>query len=328
MGRTKSKTVSPMRGYLDELNDLPADALLGRIVLFTITDEPVSLANLTQWFADAGLNPDHLPAPNKALDAFKKATSDTKNSYEMSKGRSAQVLCRDVTQTPDFVRRQITREIRDSRNKRLSYIDAITCTFYRPTDAADQDTSRLKIQINPDVLEDSEKQPIQDIAKEIYARYIRYFDYLDGMKLRATVRNYLKSLNTIEIKGGVYFVHSSRDEELGRLADVVGRFGGGCHMNMIPIVDLERERKFIAQVFEREASQSLNELARDAQELLSSGKSVTPAACAKIKSRYDEVLANAEEHMLTLQVSQDVTTAAAEVALSALTRLTEKLVNE
>ena len=324
---TKQKA-TPLRTYIDGLDDLPADALLGRIVLFTITDEPVSLTDLTKWFDEAGLNPKHLPAPNKALDAFKKATSDTKNSYPMSKGRSAQVLCRDVTQTPDLVRRQITREIRDVRNKRLSYIDAITCTFYRPTDPSNQETARVNIQVNPQQLEASEEQPIKDVAREIYARYVRYVDYLDGMKLRATVRNYLKSLNCIEIKGGVYFVHSSRDEELGNLAYVVARFGGGCHMNMIPIVDLKREREFIAQVFEREASQALNELARDAQELLSAGKSVTPAACAKIKARYDEVLANAEEHMLTLQVSQDVTTASAEVALSALTRLTEELMKQ
>lgn len=326
MGRTKTKA-SPLRSIIDELTDLPADALLGRIVLFTITDELVSLDDLTKWFAEHDLDPQRLPAANKSLDAFKKATSDTKNSYDLPKGRSAQVLCRDVTQTPDFVRRQITREIRDGKNKRLSYIDAITCTFYRPTDASNQDTARINIQINPDVLEAAEQQPMKDIAQEIYYRYIRYYKYLDGMKLRATVRDYLKSLNCIEIKGGVYFVHSSRDDELARLADVVSKFGGGCHMNTIPIVDLERERKFIAQVFEREASQSLNELARDAQDLLSSGKTITPAACAKIKARYDEVLANAEEHMLTLQVSQDVTTASAEAALSSLTRLTEKLVN-
>lgn len=324
----KTATPSKFKAALTGLDDLPADALLGRIVLFTITDEPVSLADLTKWFEDADLNPAYLPPPNKALDAFKKATSDTKNNYPMTKERSAQVLCRDVTQTPDYVRRQITREIRDARNKRLSYVDAITCTFYRPTDASDQNTARINIQTNLQFLEEAEAGPIKEIAREIYGRYVRHFDYLDGMKLRATVRGYLKSLNCIEIKGGVYFVHSSRDEELAALASVVSRFGGGCHMNTIPIVDLQREREFIAQVFEREASESLNQLAREAQELLSPGKSVTPAACQKLKARYDELLSNAEEHMLTLQVSQDVTTAAAEVALNSLTRLAEKLVNE
>jgi hypothetical protein len=320
-----TKTVSAMKQHLDKYDDLPADVLLGRIVLFTITDEPVSLDDLTRWFKDAGLDEEYLPPANKALDAFKKATSDTKDSYAMSKGRTAQLLCRDVTQTPDFVRRQITREIRDGKNKRLGYEGAITCTFYRPSNPADQNTARLKIQVNDAVLEPSEVEHVQHVAQAIYARHTRYYDYLDGMKLRATVRNYLKKLNCIEIKGGVYFVHASRDDELSRLSSVVDRFGGGCHMNMIPMVDLQKDREFMARMFEREASQALNEVAREAQELLSSGKNITPAACARIKAKYDEVVANAEEHMLTLQVSQDITTASAEVALNALSQLTEGL---
>lgn len=328
MGRTTSKNASPLKSYLDEYDDLPADALLGRIVLFTITDEPVSLTDLTKWFDDAGLDKNYLPPANKALDAFKKATSDTKDSYTMTKGRTAQLLCRDVTQTPDYVRRQITREIRDSKNKRLSYVDAITATFYRPTDPGNQNTARIKITVNTDVLEASEVDTVKHVAQAVYSRYTRYYDYLDGMKLRATVRNYLKKLNCIEIKGGVYFVHASRDVELNALADVVHRFGGGCHMNMIPMVDLKKDREFMARMFEREASQALNEVAKEAKELLTSGRSITPAACARIKAKYDEVLANAEEHMLTLQVSQDITTASAEVALTALTKLTEGLMNQ
>jgi hypothetical protein len=328
MGKTISKTPSAMKSYLDEYDDLPADVLLGRIVVFKITDEPVSLADLKKWFEDAGLDEDYLPPANKALDAFKKATSDTKDSYAMSKGRTAQLLCRPVTETPDYVRRQITREIRDSKNKRLGYEAAITATFYRPTDPQNQSTARIKITVNPDVLEASEVEHVQHVARAIHERHLRYFDFLDGMKLRATVRGYLKKLNCIEIKGGVYFVHASRDAELNALADVVSRFGGECHMNMIPMVDLKRDREFMARMFEREASQSLNEVAREAQELLSSGRKITPAACARIKAKYDEVLANAEEHMLTLQVSQDVTTASAEVALSAFTRLTEGLLNQ
>ena len=324
MGRTA--TASPMKKYIANLEDLPADVLLGRIVLFTITDEPVSLTDLTKWFADAGLDPELLPPANKALDAFKKATSDTKDSYEMTKGRMAQLLSRDVTQTPDFVRKQITREVRDGKNKRLAYDPAITATFYRPTDPANQDTARIKITVNDAVLEPSEVETVKHVARAVHARYMRYYDFLDGMKLRATVRNYLKKLNCIEIKGGVYFVHSSRDDELNALAGVVERFGGGCHMNMIPMVDLQKDREFMARMFEREAAQSLNEVAKEARELLSSGRNITPAACARIKAKYDEVMANAEEHMLTLQVSQDVTTASAEVALTALTQLTEGLI--
>ena len=64
MGRTTSKNASSLKSYLDEYDDLPADALLGRIVLFTITDEPVSLSDLTKWFDDAGLDKSY-PRPTR-----------------------------------------------------------------------------------------------------------------------------------------------------------------------------------------------------------------------------------------------------------------------
>lgn len=312
-----------LRGYIESINDLPAEVLLGRIVLFTISDEAVSHSSVRDWFLELDLDMAFLPAPIRALDAFKKATSEAKGKYEMSKGRVAHVLCRDVTSTPDYVRRQITREIRDSANKRLSYDSAIECTFYRPTNPQDQGTSRLRLQVQQHNLEPDEVDRIKQEAQAIHQRHLRYYDYLDGMKLRSIVRNYLRHLNAIEVKGGVYFTHVSHDDELGRLAELVNRFGGDCHMNMIPIVDLARERNFFANIFEREASQSLAEIAREARALTANGNEPTSSQVAKLQQRYKQILDSAEEHTLTLQVSQDITTAAAESAQRALIDLQE-----
>src|SRR5205085_1797556 len=118
--------------------------------------------------------------------------------------------------------------------------------------------------------------------------------------------------------GGCYFVHISRDETLAKLAEVVNRLGGGCMMHMIPIVDIERERAFMVRTFEREAAETLTNLTKEIQEVLGSGGKVSPAIYARFKDRFDEVAANAEEHMLTLRISQDSTEASATVALNAL----------
>jgi hypothetical protein len=328
MATAKKSKPSELRAYIDELNDLPTDVLLGRIVLFTITDEPIRRDDMVKWFRDLDLDEAYLPAPNKYLDAFKKATSDTKDTYPMSKDRTGNLLCREVSSTPNYITRQITREVKDGGKRRLSYTEAITCTFYRPTKADDQSAAHLRVQVNPTNLEKGELTLVQQVAKDIVSRYHDYYDFLDGQKVRGCIRSYLKKLNAIEIKGGVYFVHSSRDDELARVADLVSRFGGGCHMNMIPMVDLERERAFMAKVFEREASQSLRDLTREVDELLSTRKSITPAAYAKLQARYDEVLNNATEHMENLQVNQDVTAAAAEVAHEALRGLREAMLDD
>lgn len=319
---TKTKVDSgDIRAYLDQFGDLPTEVLLGRIVVFTITDHGVPAQKVFDVIDQLALTSIVKPQPNKYIDAFKKATSDVKDSYALAKGRTAHLLCRDVTSTVDFVRRQITREVRDGGRKRLSYDAAIEATFYKPSDPNNQSTAKVKVVVNNTILEPDEQAVVAAVANVISANYQRYYDTFDGMKIRAWVRNYLKKLNAVEIKGGMYFVPVSRDQELGRLAEFVSAMGGGCFMQMIPMVDLEQQREFITRVFEREASQALKEITKEVDELLTSRKGVTPAAYSKIKSRYDEVLANATEHMENLQITQDLTAANAEVALESLDKL-------
>lgn len=309
--------------YLTEAGELPPDVLLGWIVFFTVTDEPIARQQLVDWFTELNLDASMLPPEIKAIDAYKKATSEAKESYPMSDGRQAFVLCRDVNTTGDYIRRQITREIKDVKRKSLDYSAAITATFYRGVGSK----AKLDLRLHSDVLEHEEHDHMEMIQKAIEVRFERYYRMLDGNKLRAVVRNYLKQpLNGIEIRGGVYFVHASRNEELTRLAELVNRFGGGCMMHAVPIVNLERERAFIAKAFETEASNNLGDIAKEVKEALANN--VTPAVYTRLKKRYDEVLARAEEHIVTLEVSQDMTAAAAEVAHDLLARLQEKMLDD
>lgn len=321
----KIKTPSALRSYLDECKDLPNDVLLGRIVFSTIYDTPVKRSDMEQWFIELGLDTSMLPVENKRFDAFRKATSAVKDVYPMSKGRTGLLLCRDVVSNGDFVRRWIVREIRDSANKRLNHDGAIEVTFYRPLDGR-ADSARLVTVPNTLVLEPDEVDRLKAVAQKIYADYVESYDFMDGQKLRATVRRYLKHLNALEIKGGVYFVHATRDKELADLSELISRFGGGCEMKTVPLVDLESERKYIGTVFEREASQALLDLQKEAQELMATRKTITPAAVLKLRTRYDETMAGAAEHMATLNVTQDVTAAAAELALEALLKLQEEMI--
>lgn len=313
---------SALAQYLNDVGDLPSDVLLGRIVLFKITDEGVARDDLIQWFDELQLNKDLLPPDIKAIDAFLKATTEAKESYPLTDTKIAHVLCRDVASTPEYVRRQITREIRDGRAKALSYASGITATFYRGVGSK----ARLDLRLNTAELEPNERRHMEQVAAAIGERFDRYYRLLDGNKLRAVVRNYLKGpLNAIEIKGGVYFVHATRDDELTRLTELVNRFGGGCSMNAIPMVNIEREREFVANAFQQQASSALSDITKEARDLAATGRKITPALYNKFKARYDEVMASAEEHMVTLEVTQDLTAAAAEVALGSLQKLREKI---
>jgi hypothetical protein len=324
---TKLKT-SAMRTYIDSYNDLPADVLLGRIVLFTITDEKILRDDLATQFASLELDESLLPAANKAVDAFKRATSYTKESFPLSKGREGTLMCREVSSNDDFIRRQITLEIRNAQKRKLDYAkaEAITVDFHRVRDPDNQKSARLEIQVNHTKL--GEELPfVKGVARAIKARYDDNLSYLDSQKVRGMVRGYLHKLNAIEIKGGVYFVHVSRDDELSRLAELVGGLGGGCMMHTIPLVDLPRERAFMARTFEREAAETLSNLAKEVKEITDNRGSVSPATYNRLKGRFDQLMANAEEHMLTLAISQDSTSASAEVALDALTELADRMMS-
>lgn len=322
---------SPLREYIDQAGDLPNDVLLGRIVLYTISDEPVPHSTLERWFNELGLDKAFLPNPLRELDAFKKATSDINGrSYAISGDRTAHLLCRDVSSNSEVVIRQITREIRDARKKRLSYDVAVTARYYRKTHAAGHGVLRLKVNAeNPtgDHLLTEEVPHVRAFAHEVTQAFGTYCQNHDGQKMRALVRNYLLHLNAIEIKNSTYFIHASRDAELSALAELVNRLGGRSEMNMLPIVDLGRERKFITAVFEREASESLSRIADEIKTLMSSGK-VTAGALKRMKAQYDDVLLKAQEHMARLEVTQDVTATAAEHTHNLLTQLQQKVANE
>lgn len=314
--------MSELKQYLEQAEDLPADVMLGRIVVYTICEHPVRLIDVVQWFGELDLNKAYIPAPNKRHDAFKKATKDLDGTkYPMSNGRVGILLCRDVQTTPEFINRSIVREILDAKHRKLSHIQAINCVFVRGGE-------QFQHPVRADLLEPEEVPYVKEAAQRMVQRYNYHTDYLDDMKIRAMVRGYLKHLNCVEIKPGVYYVNHSKDDELHRLAELVNRLGGGCHMNMIPILNIKREREFLTRMFEREAVSQLDALTKDIHELSEGRKKVTPAQYAKMAERFSEVMANAEEHAITLDITQALTSAHSELAQKALMQMQLKMLSQ
>lgn len=317
---------SEIKEYLDSTGTMPEDALIGRIVLFTISDEPIAQQDISDWFDELRLNPTLLPPPIKAVDAYKKATSLIDGQeYDLGGGLTATLLCRDVASPNQYIVRHVMREVRDSKNRVLTYDKVIEATFYRPVIGKDgraqRGTERFRLTVINDDLRPGERGRMDATILKIEDSYKRYHGYLDGQKLRAVIRSYLKYLNAIEIKGGVYFINSNRVPELTQLQTLVSRFGGKCRMDLIPLVDLGAQRDMVVEAFQREAAEALNEIVQEVAHLRTTRKKITPKAYAAIRVRYDEVIAQAKEYLRTLGISQDVTAGAAELALDSLIQL-------
>lgn len=314
---------SDLRKYLDQAGELPRDVLLGHVVMFTITDGEYDREQVALWFDELNLNPAFVPSPNKAIDAFKKATSLVDDTEYDVRGNTAHVLVRDVASDTETMTRHFIREITDSRKKRLAYSKIGEATFYRAATRGGKvqpGTERLRLGFDADSLYKEETTNVQELRQRIDAAYDRHVKFMDGMKVRAMVRDYVLSLNAILLKQGVYFVHVNRLDELLRLQTLVQKLGG-CRLELMPLVDLKEQRDMVVEAFQTEAEASLTDVVKAITHIRETRKKVTPDAYAKVKREYDDVMLRAKEYGRTLKVNQDRTAGAAEFALEALAAL-------
>lgn len=324
-----TKAKSEFRKYLDKAGELPRDVLLGHIVMFTINDGQYDRTEVDRWFDELQLDPQFVPEQGKAIDAYKKATSEANGSgYPLSDGNTAEVLVRDVSAGKDTVIRHLIREVKDPKAKRLAYNKIAEAIFYRPTvrnGKVEAGTERFRLTIDHPTLLPNERAPMDAVVEQVSAAYDRYCNYMDGMKVRAMVRDYVLHLNGIALKAGVYFVHVSRVDELERLATLVDRLGNGCMMHLMPMVDLDTQRDMVVEAFQAEAAAQLTNVVREISHLRETRKKITPDAYAKVKAQYDSVMTKASEYTRTLKISEDRTEGAAEIALDALAALQQQM---
>lgn len=316
---------SEFRKYLDQAGSLPDDVVLGWIVVYQIRDAQYDRATLELAFDELGMNPALIPAPNNPLHAYMKATSSVDDTdYKLPHDQVAHVLVRDQMEDKEQVVRQLTREIRDTKRGRLGYAKIGECAFYRPVSRGgkvEYGTERIRLTVDNSALTPDERPVLQGVLDKIASEYDRHVNFMDAMKYRAVIRDYLLHLNALKIKDGFYFVHANRGDELDKLRTLVERLGGGSTMFLLPLVDLDQQRDMVVQAFQAEAEEALNDVVKQVAHVRGTRKSVTPAAYAKIKREYETAINRSKEYGRTLKVSATTTAAAEELALEALAAL-------
>lgn len=331
-------SASELRKFMDATGELPREILLGHVAWFSVSDADYVLKDIEEWFDELGLNTDFLPLMPKPVDAYRRATSEAdETSYPLEVGHAtmtATILVRDVAKDNQMVVRQAVRELRDSQRRRLAFNPVADLVFYRPSTRGgrvDPDSARVRFTLLEPNLMPNERALATGVLNDMAARYHRYIQHIDGMKVRAMIRNYLLFLNAVQIKPSVYFVHVSRDAELVKLQELMNRLGkvaSGTSLHTMPLPDLDNQREMVINAFQTEAVDSLNGLVREIQELRENRKRITPDAYAKLKGKYDDVMSRAMEYTRTLGISQDNTATAAEVALETLVALQAQMLKD
>lgn len=333
---TARKQSSSLQSYLDDAGNLPRDVLLGHVVMYSVGDGEYDRDAVVKWYAELDLNPAHIPMQNRAVDAYKKATSKLDDyEYQTPDGNTAHVLIRDVSNDKNQVVRHLIREVTNNKQRRLAYAQVGEAVFYRPTTSQGKvvpGTERMRITLDASTFQPHERDLVVDVAHKIEHYYERYLGSMDDMKVRAMLRDYVSSLNAVQLRSGVYFVHVSRQDDLMKLQELARRMatqaGTKCFVWLMPLVDLEEQREMVIEAFQTEAEKSLNGITAKISSLREARKTISADAYAKIKDEYDQLMKQAVEYTRTLDINQDRTAGAAEVALTSLIGLQQQMLRD
>jgi hypothetical protein len=321
---------SDFRRYIDSTQGLPPDVVLGWIAIYQVRDGSYDRTVMEQAFEDLDMQTSLLPAPNNPLHAFQKATSSVNDSdYKLPNGDICHVLVREAKSTPEMLVRQLTREVRDPRRGKLGYSPIGECVYFRPRVEGGRTvpgSERCVMRVDSSTLTSDEAPVLTGLIRQMQAEYDRHVNFIDAMKYRQVIRDYLLYLNALKVKDGFYFVHANRMDELDKLRTLVERMGNGTTLWTMPLVDLGEQRKMVIDAYQTEAEESLNDVIKKIQHVRSTRKSVTPEAYAKLMGEYKAAVDRSKEYARTLKVRGTTTLAAEELALDALASLQMEMI--
>lgn len=327
---------SDFRRHIDQYQELPDDCLLGQIVWYSVADGTYDGDAIAAAFDRLHLNPQFLPRGLRPDAAFEKASKVPDGfKYEVAGGNTAELMVRELDRDDERIVRQVTREVRDGKKKRLLYGPVAELIFYKPptrNGVVDLSGATVRYSIAADVSR-SERAVIQSQLQAFSDSYDRHCRFHDGQKIRALVRGYLLHLNAILMKptGGVYFVFQNRADELARLQTFMNELAPrtATSLTSLPLADLPHLRVEVTDAFQREAAKDFQEVVKEITDLATTRRGpVKVEAYMKLRAQYDDVVNKATEYTRLLDVSQATTAAAAEVALRALGALQEQVVAE
>ena len=327
-------TTDTFEHYRQALAGLPADKFIGSILWFTVPDPSITRSDLEQHFFDLGLDERFLPRPISAVNAFRRATGEAENEYDLpQEGQSALLFIEEVDYDSERVERHVMRRVRDRKGKQLSYETVGQAVFYRASRAAKArglggESVKWTILDQRLTLRSDEHDIVRDFINETNQSYRHLCDYLTPDAIRAVFRNYIAFLNAISVRpsGGVYFVHRTRQDTVDLLTELARRLSGGVALHSLPLIDTEEQRDMLSEAYQDEVEKEVEKLLGQVAEINAKHKGkIPPGKYAELQEAWNDLSERSKEYTTIFNARQERAGSALELALDAVVDMAQRL---
>lgn len=212
--------------------------VLGYLCWYSVGEDLYEREQLKKKFRKAGLPESYLPNPIRATDAFKRATKSIERlNIQTDEGVSENYLVRNVLTNSKIVQRNLVKEIRDPKGKRLIY-DAAVAEF-----VLHREDETFVIQKRP-----NGNGLAEELVEEAEKLYQLYLSHHNASAVRRAILAILKSMSPTPVRpsGGVYFVPAKHYSKLSSMIQFLKSLDRGEGI-MIPLIDTRENRDMIKE---------------------------------------------------------------------------------
>lgn len=251
---------------------------LGRIIWFSVPDEPVGLRALKKALGVNGLPLSLAPKDTKAINVFKRAMREHEGRTRTN-GHFLDTDVAQVEETPDHCIYQVSRLVRDLDEVVVNYTKLLRVTFTKH----DED-------VNFNILTAGSRSEAVPIMESVQDFMDKNGGKVTGAKVRGIIRSYvreepdesrniegLSGENLRGKAGGIYFVPERHFEEVKALSGMLHElYKGKAYLHAIPLADGKGERELIRAHHTANVKQEMVEMVGELRGLLSPDRERQP----------------------------------------------------
>lgn len=307
--------------YLDKIEALPAEAFLGSLVFFSVSQADVELETARTELTRLGLPLDNLRRNLRPVDAYRKSTAAMTRKFNPVDGVRSELLVRSLGEDADQAYRQLILErvqTKQGKRRRVFYEAVAAVTWNRGSRGPNGEYvgHSVEHQRMTDLLATpltaEEDEWLTVCLNTFSASYQRCLTHLDTHAVRSYIRETIyEQLGGTCVKGsgGLYFVKQEHADTVAKLGQWTR--GVGSEFHALPLLNLQDQREMILAAFEEETLEDVGKLQDEIAKII---KADTPI----LAKTFDQYVEKAAAHAARLKDYSRTTGGKAERAEDAI----------